>query len=581
MSSDALKYMLLKLSPIHLRWFCRRLAWWSSSSRPNLSDATLDISEITDFMVSIYTEDGALSKAAHILRMMDCNDEADTLEPKEKHIIDMQRNQLIHDVTDVESVLDELITKGVIHQESYDKICALPTSEEKMKELLDGHLKSEEDKDIFYRIVDKWMPRLHGGSPAVYSESVDKLSSGGPPKFGRRKTTKIKMSTVVQVPEVHWITLKPEVICVDDEDTPIYSLQSDAGPFECGVSGLRWVCKEKVSLKYQFGSWEEHMERMEALHFIPGGPLLDVTVIAGKLEEAYLPHWICTEDNPEVLGKFSVLHIDTCGDVVEPVSETNLAFLTLHVYLIPSDPALQQTIKSKELSSGYKMIKKPYPQKSLKMGKYFTLKANLDSAEITPENLKLVYEGSDPNFCEVFIENPDSNFKLTLAHKSAPVWTCVIRKDDYTHTGDSQGMYEEELARMRPELVRNMSRELINQLLDDLLMDGVLNDGEKDSVLQENDTTADRARCLIDMHKKTTSRKKLARQKQHPQCPLSMERTRLKGVISLPTRKSTTTRHTTKPLVGIWRLWKHATAAMMTRLLMMARIGIGRSRHRL
>ncbi|XP_033948708.1 caspase recruitment domain-containing protein 8-like isoform X2 [Pseudochaenichthys georgianus] len=525
MSSDALKYTLLKLSPSHLRWFCRRLAWWSSSSRPNWSDATFDISEITDFMVSTYTEDGALSKAANILRMMDCNDEADTLEPKEKHIMDMLRNQLIHDVTDVESVLDELITKGVIHQESYDKICALPTSEEKMKELLDGHLKSEEDKDICYRIVEKWIPHFQSASPAVYSESVDKLGSGGPPKVVRRKTTKIKMPTVVQVPEVHWITLKPEVICVDDEDTPIYSLQSDAGPFECGVSGLRWVCKEKVSLKYQFGSWEEHMERMEALHFIPGGPLLDVTVIAGKLEEAYLPHWICTEDNPEVLGKFSVLHIDTCGDVVEPVSEvtpshvklsqphfsprgvlmragfrikinckvlifkTNLAFLTLHVYLIPSDPALQQTIKSKELSSGYKMIKKPYPQKSLKMGKYFTLKANLDSAEITPENLKLVYEGSDPNFCEVFIENPDSNFKLTLAHKSAPVWTCVIRK-------------EEELARMRPELVRNMSRELINQLLDDLLMDGVLNDGEKDSVLQENDTTADRARCLIDMVKR-------------------------------------------------------------------------------
>ncbi|KAJ4945786.1 hypothetical protein JOQ06_023464 [Pogonophryne albipinna] len=131
------------------------------------------------------------------------------------------------------------------------------------------------------------------------------------------------------------------------------------------------------------------------------------------------------------------------------IFKTNLAFLTLHVYLIPSDPALQQIIKSKELSSGYKMIKKPNPQKSLKMGKYFTFKANMDSAEITPE-----------------------------------------------------GMYEEELARLRPELVRNMSRELINQLLDDLLMDGVLNDGEKDSVLQENDTRADRARCLIDMVKR-------------------------------------------------------------------------------
>ncbi|KAL3044958.1 hypothetical protein OYC64_013263 [Pagothenia borchgrevinki] len=409
-----------------------------------------------------------------------------------------------------------------------------------MKELLDGHLKSEEDKDIFYDIVEKWIPLIQAQGPRLdsQSESVDKLSSGGPPQFVKARTTKIKMPTVVQVPEVHWITLKPEVICGNDEDTPIYSLQSDAGRFECGVSGLRWVCKEKVSLKYQFGSWEEHMERMEALHFIPGGPLLNVTVIAGKLEEAYLPHWICTEDNPEVLGKFSVLHIDTCGDVVEPVSEvtpshvklsqphfsprgvlmragfrikinckvlifkTNLAFLTLHVYLIPSDPALQQTIKSKELSSGYKMINKPYPQKSLKMGKYFALKANMDSAEMTPENLKLEYVGSDPNFFEVFIENPDSNFQLVLTHTSGQVWTCIIRKDDYINTGDIQRMYEEELARLRPELVRNMSRELINQLLDDLLMDGVLNDGEKDSVLQENDTRADRARCLIDMVKR-------------------------------------------------------------------------------
>lgn len=86
----------------------------------------------------------------------------------------------------------------------------------------------------------------------------------------------------------------------------------------------------------------------------------------------------CADDNPAVLGKFAVLHIDSCGDVVEQVSEvtpshvklsqpvfsprgvlvkagfpvkirckvliykTNKAFLTLHVYLIPHDPALQE-----------------------------------------------------------------------------------------------------------------------------------------------------------------------------------------------------------------------------------------------
>nr|XP_033488118.1 caspase-1-like [Epinephelus lanceolatus] len=40
------------------------------------------------------------------------------------------------------------------------------------------------------------------------------------------------------------------------------------------------------------------------------------------------------------------------------------------------------------------------------------------------------------------------------------------------------------------------------QFLDDLLDDGVLNHGEKDSIVEENNTTADKARTLIDTVKK-------------------------------------------------------------------------------
>ncbi|XP_049930410.1 cytolytic toxin-alpha-like [Epinephelus moara] len=339
--------------------------------------------------------------------------------------------------------------------------------------------------------------------------------------------------------EHDWIKLEPEVNCVDADDAPAYSLQSEAGAFECSVSGLRWVCKEKVSFKYQFGSWKEHADRLETMQYIPGGPLLDITVIAGKLDEAHLPHWICTEDNPTVLDKFAVLHIDTCGDIVEQVSEvtsshvklsqpafsprgvlmragfpvrinckvliykTTKTFLTLHVYVIPCDPALEEKIQNKELSSGYKMIQKPYPAKYLKMRGYFILTADMDAAEINPEKLKLIYEWCDPNFFEVFIDDPDSNFQLGLRHTtSEQVWTSAIRKNDYQNTGDVQVMYDKELARLRPKLVGRVCRELINQLLDDLLEGGVLNDGEKDSILQENSTSANRARRLIDMIRK-------------------------------------------------------------------------------
>lgn len=55
---------------------------------------------------------------------------------------------------------------------------------------------------------------------------------------------------------------------------------------------------------------------------------------------------------------------------------------------------------------------------------------------------------------------------------------------------------------MRPKLVAKMSKQVIKQLLDDLLKDRVLNEEEKDSILQENSTISDMARCLIDIVKK-------------------------------------------------------------------------------
>ncbi|XP_075956101.1 caspase a-like [Anarhichas minor] len=74
-------------------------------------------------------------------------------------------------------------------------------------------------------------------------------------------------------------------------------------------------------------------------------------------------------------------------------------------------------------------------------------------------------------------------------------------------------MAGKELAKVRSKFVENANKELINQLLDDLLEDGVLNEGQKDSVLEENSSRADKARGLIDMVKRKgdeASRKMIA-----------------------------------------------------------------------
>ncbi|KAK1895677.1 NACHT LRR and PYD domains-containing protein 1 like [Dissostichus eleginoides] len=277
-----------------------------------------------------------------------------------------------------------------------------------------------------------------------------------------------------------WTKLEPEVNSTDEDEPSTYSLKSEAGNFECSVSGLRWVCQEKVSFKYQFCSSEEPMKRMEMMKYMPAGPLIDITVISGKLFEVYLPHWICIDDIPEILQKFAVLHIDDCGDVVEKVSEVTSSHVklsepvfsprtsmmkmgfpvkihcnvliyskayasctVLHVYLIPLDPALKETMDKKK--KDFKFIQKPHPNKCLKMYQDFNLTADITAAQIGPEKITLRYDSQDPNFYEVYIENPHSNFQLTLSQlnkgkrkpQCEPVWSCEIRKVDLRNPGGS------------------------------------------------------------------------------------------------------------------------------------------------
>ncbi|GAA6215222.1 caspase-1-like [Lates japonicus] len=56
----------------------------------------------------------------------------------------------------------------------------------------------------------------------------------------------------------------------------------------------------------------------------------------------------------------------------------------------------------------------------------------------------------------------------------------------------------DQLIKVRRNFVESVTAEVIKQLLDALLEDSILNDGEKDSVLEENSSRADKARALVD-----------------------------------------------------------------------------------
>uniref|UniRef100_UPI0037E81C83 caspase a-like n=1 Tax=Semicossyphus pulcher TaxID=241346 RepID=UPI0037E81C83 len=63
-------------------------------------------------------------------------------------------------------------------------------------------------------------------------------------------------------------------------------------------------------------------------------------------------------------------------------------------------------------------------------------------------------------------------------------------------------MADKELERVRKKFVEKAPKEIIKQLLDDVLEDRIVNDGERESILEENATRADKARGLIDTVKR-------------------------------------------------------------------------------
>ncbi|KAM4567101.1 caspase a-like [Odontesthes bonariensis] len=63
-------------------------------------------------------------------------------------------------------------------------------------------------------------------------------------------------------------------------------------------------------------------------------------------------------------------------------------------------------------------------------------------------------------------------------------------------------MADKQLVRVRGRFVEKVSKPLLKQLLDDLLEDGLLNDGETDSVLEDYSSKTDMARAFIDMVRK-------------------------------------------------------------------------------
>lgn len=87
---------------------------------------------------------------------------ADSVSVPDVHFVDRHREALIQRVHNVSPILDRLLQKKVIYQETYDDVAALRTKQDQMRSLYSGPLTSAgvRGKDFFYEALRELEPFL-------------------------------------------------------------------------------------------------------------------------------------------------------------------------------------------------------------------------------------------------------------------------------------------------------------------------------------------------------------------------------------------------------------------------------------
>uniref|UniRef100_A0A3B4VIL6 Uncharacterized LOC111233688 n=1 Tax=Seriola dumerili TaxID=41447 RepID=A0A3B4VIL6_SERDU len=137
--------------------------------------------QVTNVLVSTFTERKAPQVVADILREIGCEEEADKLGKhlpftvfgvkqtagpspgatggntmaEDEHFVDKHKLELIRRVTNIASILDELLVKKVIDDEKWEEIRKMSTPNAKMREVYTCMRAGDECKNIFFEILKR------------------------------------------------------------------------------------------------------------------------------------------------------------------------------------------------------------------------------------------------------------------------------------------------------------------------------------------------------------------------------------------------------------------------------------------
>lgn len=259
-----------------------------------------------------------------------------------------------------------------------------------------------------------------------------------------------------------WVQVNPSV-CKDEGESK-FRISTEPGHYECIKTRMRWVCDCDVTLQYHTVDGRSLIAELERLQYERIGPVIDVTVISGKLKEAHLPHYAClAESDPSLKDAVKVLSQKDEGVVLHPVELTRFhakivqpsfsittliiswlmqweehcdlllymrckSPLILHVYFFPlNDTCSKEKVEHNEKPS--LQISHPRPNRPFRMKTPHLLEV-LDASVHPIEGISFRRD-IHPNFFKVK-QDRDGDVEMTLIREEDrfTVWKATIWKNE-------------------------------------------------------------------------------------------------------------------------------------------------------
>ncbi|KAK9981856.1 hypothetical protein ABG768_001380, partial [Culter alburnus] len=259
-----------------------------------------------------------------------------------------------------------------------------------------------------------------------------------------------------------WVQIEPSA-CTDEGGSK-FRVSTDPGRYECVRTRMRWVCDCDVTLQYCTVDGHFLNTELERLQCNRIAPVIDVTVISGKLEEVHLPHYACLgESDPSLKDAVKVLSVKDEEITTEPVQLTRFhakivqpSFslktliiswimrvddhcdlllymcskvpLILHVYFFPFDECAKEKVEKDEKSSC--PIKHPRPDRPFRMKTPHVLDVP-GALTIHPKEGITLRRETPPNYFKV-TTRLENDLQMTLIRKEdkEEVWPATILKDE-------------------------------------------------------------------------------------------------------------------------------------------------------